>query len=122
MVYKGSKHPQEVFKFIQYLTNNASMTSYIQNVGFTPSNPDFLTQWYAQYSKITGMSVEGLKTLVLGGRKYGFESPNHLIVNFATINQTLQQDFDVILNGNKPVHAGLLQAQADLNKILANTK
>ncbi len=122
MVYKGTKHPQEVFKFIQYLTNSASMNSYIQNVGFTPSNPDYLGQWYSQYSKITGLSVEQLKTLVQGGRKYGFESPNHLIVNFATINQTLQQDFDPILNGDKPVKAGLLQAQTDLNKILANTK
>jgi len=122
MVYKNTKNPEAVFKFIQFLTNNTSMTNYIKGVGFTPSDPGHLTQWYTQYAAVTGMSVENLKTLVTGSRKYGFESPNHLIVNFATIEHTMTQDLQAVLLGSKSVDAGLAQAQSDCLKILANTK
>jgi multiple sugar transport system substrate-binding protein len=122
MIYKKTKNPEAVFKFIQYLTNHDSMVNYIKSVGFTPSNPDYLGLWYQQFSQVTGMPVENLKTLVAGARKYGFESPNHLIVNFATIEHTMTQGIQGILLGNKPVHAGLLQVQSDVDKILANTK
>jgi multiple sugar transport system substrate-binding protein len=95
------------------------MTAYIKNVGFTPSNPDNLGLWYSQYSQITGMSVADLKTLVAGARKYGIESPNHLIVNFSQISNTLQKYLDAIYYGQGTVTKELTAAQAAVNAIVA---
>src|SRR5260370_11019452 len=93
MVAKTSKNPLEVMKFIKFLTNSDSMASYVKYVDFTPSNPQYLGSWYALNSKITGMSVSDLTTLVVGARKYGFESPNHLIVNFSQIENTQKANY-----------------------------
>ena len=71
-------------------------------MNFTPSNPDFLGTWYSYTSSLTGMAVSDLKTLVAGARKYGQESPNHLIVNFSEIVNKMTQDTDPIFFGSKP--------------------
>lgn len=121
MVSKTTKYPKEALEFIQFLTNKDSMTSYIKNVGFTPSNPDNLGLWYSQYSKITGMSVADLQTLVAGARKYGIESPNHLIVNFSQIVNTMQKYIDAIYFGKGTAASELSTAQTQINAILAQT-
>lgn len=118
MMSKSSKHPMEAMQFIQYLTNAQSMESYVKGVGFTPSNPDFLGQWYSQYSTITGMSKENLQTLVLGGRKYGFESPNHLIDSFSQIHNAMQPFMDKIFYVQGSAASILAQEQTAIDAIL----
>jgi len=119
MVAKTCKNPTAALTFIQFLTNSTSMTSYIQHVGFTPSNTDYLGAWYAQYSKITGMSVADLKTLVVGARKYGQESPNHLIDSFSQIDNGMTPFIDKIYYGQGTAASVLPQMQSAINAILA---
>jgi multiple sugar transport system substrate-binding protein len=119
MVFKGTKHPKEAMQFIKYLTNSDSMASYIKNVGFTPSNPDFLGTWYSQYAKITGMSANDLTTLVAGARKYGKESPNHLIVNFSAIHNYMKPNcIEPAFFGHRTAAAALSACVAPINAIL----
>ena len=121
-VNKKTKYPKEAMQFIAYLTGKDAMTSYIKNVGFTPSNPDNLGLWYSTYQGITGMSQKDLTTLVSGARKYGVESPNHLIVNFSQITNTgLQPYLDQIYYGKASVASSLQQAQSKVNSILAQS-
>ena len=121
MVYKNTKHPKEALEFIKFLTSKDSMNSYIKTVGFTPSNPDDLGQWYSQYSQITGMSVADLTTLVAGARKYGQESPNHLIDNFSQITNTMQQYIDKIFYGQGTASAVMPTEESAINAILAQS-
>lgn len=121
MVSKASKNPKEAVEFIQYLTGKDAMTTYIQNVGFTPANADALPVWYSQYSKITGQSVADLTTLVAGVRKYGTESPNHLIVNFSQIQNSLQTYLDKINYGQGSAASVLKDAQGAIDAILAQS-
>jgi multiple sugar transport system substrate-binding protein len=118
MVAKTTKHPMEAMEFIQYLTNAQSMTSYVKDVGFTPANPDYLGTWYNQYSKITGMSKEDLQTLVNGGRKYGFESPNHLIDSFSQIHNAMVPYMDKIFYAQGTAKSILTQEQTAIDAIL----
>ena len=119
MVAKATKNPVAAMTFIKFLTNSASMTSYVQHVGFTPVNPDFLGSWYTQYSKITGQSVADLQTLVSGARKYGQESPNHLIDNFSQIDNAMTPFVDKMYYGQGAPAQVLPQEQAAINAILA---
>jgi multiple sugar transport system substrate-binding protein len=118
MVSKSSKHPMEAMQFIQYLTNAQSMNAYVKGVGFTPSNPDYLGLWYSQYSQITGMSKEALQTLVIGGRKYGFESPNHLIDSFSQIHNAMVPFMDKIFYAQGTAASILAQEQTAIDAIL----
>jgi multiple sugar transport system substrate-binding protein len=118
MVYKKTKYPQQAMEFIQYLTNPQSMAAYVKTVGFTPANPQYLTTWYSQYSQITGQSVADLKTLVSGGRKYGFESPNHLIDSFSQIHNAMVPFMDKIFYGQGSAASILGQEQTAIDAIL----
>ncbi len=118
MVAKVSKHPMEAMEFIQYLTNGPSMSAYVKGVGFTPANPQYLGQWYKQYSSITGQSAEDLQTLVAGGRKYGTESPNHLIDSFSQIDNAMAPYRDKIFYGQGSASSILSQAQSAIDAIL----
>ncbi len=118
MVAKASKHPMEAMEFIQYLTNAQSMSAYVKGVGFTPSNPQYLGQWYSQYSKITGQSAEQLQTLVSGGRKYGTESPNHLINSFSQVHNAMVPYEDKIFYGQGSAASILSQEQSAVTAIL----
>jgi len=120
-VSKTCKNPVAAIQFIKFLTNNDSMTSYIKGVGFTPANNDYLTAWYAQYSKVTGMSVASLQQLVAGARKYGVESPNHLIRNFSQISNTMQKYLDKIYYGQGTAATVMPQAESAIDAILAQT-
>ena len=119
MVYKGTKHAAEAMQFIKYLTNKDSMLAYVKAVGFTPSNPDFLGTWYSQYAALTGQSVADLTTLVAGARKYGQESPNHLIVNFSAIHNYMKPNcIEPIFFGHKTAATALAACEAPVNAIL----
>ena len=118
LVAKASKHPMEAMEFIQYLTNAQSMAAYVKGVGFTPANPQYLGQWYSQYAAITGMSKENLQTLVIGGRKYGFESPNHLIASFSQVHNAMVPYMDKIFYVQGSASSILSQAQTAVTAIL----
>nr|MDQ2829322.1 extracellular solute-binding protein [Chloroflexota bacterium] len=118
MVAKASKHPMEDMEFIQYLTNAQSMSAYVKGVGFTPANPQYLGQWYSQYSKITGQSAEDLQTLVSGGRTYGTESPNHLIDSFSQIHNAMVPYMDKIFYAQGSASSILAQEQKAIDAIL----
>jgi len=119
MVSKTTKSPEAALTFISFLTNSDSMTSYIQHVGFTPSNTAYLGAWYKQYSKITSMSAADLTTLVVGARKYGQESPNHLIDNFSQIDNAMVPFIDKMYYGQGTAATVLPQMQSAINAILA---
>ena len=109
MLYKHTKHPAEAFAFIKFLTSKPAMESYVREVTFTPSNPDYLGLWYKQVSARTGLTQEQLQTLIIGARAHGFESPNHLIVNFSQIVNTAKQDTDPIFLGIDNPQSGIWQ-------------
>jgi len=119
MLYKKSKHPAEAFQFIKFLTSRAPMEAYVKQVSFTPSNPDFLGNWYKLNAQRTGMTAEQLQTLLAGSRKYGQESPNHLVVHFSQIHNTMQQDIDPIWFGQKTAKDQMPTVEQDIQAILA---
>ncbi|MGH2344164.1 MAG: hypothetical protein ACRDG4_02985 [Chloroflexota bacterium] len=73
----------------------------------------------AYHAKITGQSVADLKELVAGARKYGQESPNHLIDNFSQIDNAMTPFVDKMYYGQGTPASVLPQEQAAINAILA---
>jgi len=121
MLYKNTKHPAEAFQFIKFLTGRDSMTSYVKEVSFTPSNPDYLGLWYQTNGQRTGQTAEQLKTLVAGARANGQESPNHLIVNFSELHNKMQNDLDPIFFGQKTAKQQMPVAEQDANSVVQMT-
>jgi multiple sugar transport system substrate-binding protein len=121
MLYKNTKHPAEAFEFIKFLTSKPAMESYVREVTFTPSNPDYLGLWYTQVAARTGLTREQLQTLIIGARAHGVESPNHLIVNFSEIVNKMTQDTDPIFFGSKPAASQLQVTQSDIDNVLQST-
>jgi hypothetical protein len=97
------------------------MESYVREVTFTPANPDYLGLWYQTVSAKTGLTQEQLQTLISGARAHGFESPNHLIVNFSEIVNRMKQDTDPIFFGSKSAASQLQVTQSDIDNILQST-
>jgi multiple sugar transport system substrate-binding protein len=121
MLYKHTQHPAEAFEFIKFLTSKPAMESYVREVTFTPANPDYLGLWYQTVSAKTGLTQEQLQTLISGARAHGFESPNHLIVNFSEIVNRMKQDTDPIFFGSKSAASQLQVTQSDIDNILQST-
>jgi len=118
VMYKGTPHPKETFEFIKFLTSRPSMASYVNEVAFTPSNPDYLTLWYQHASSRTGLTVEQLKTLMVGALTRGQAAPDHVIANFGQIYDTLQQDLDPLYLGQKTAKQQMPVLQRDEMQVI----
>ncbi len=113
-----SKHPDESWKLIKFLTDpNAGGKAFMKVTNATPANDTLLEDWYNQMSGVTGMTVDQIKQVNEGAIKYGREADNHLIDKFSTINNTISQTMTSVYNGKTSVEDGLKEIDKNLRSL-----
>jgi multiple sugar transport system substrate-binding protein len=113
-----SKHPEEAWEFIKFITNpTGGGKSFMERTSATPADTTLADQWYKQMSDITGMTVEQVKQVNEGAIKYGRESDNHLIDKFSVINDTINQSITAAWNGEKKVEDVLKEIDSNLRSL-----
>ncbi|GIN70852.1 sugar ABC transporter substrate-binding protein [Bacillus sp. J14TS2] len=110
-----SKHPDEAWEFIKFLIDpEKGAKELVEMTNETPANSQLMDLWLDHVAEQAGMTNEQLKELHEGAIKYGFEADNHLIRNFSTILNTINQNINAIYDGTKDIDEGLNDLDAQL--------
>lgn len=105
-----SKHPDEAWEFVRHLADPAEgggAYRYMNDVGRTPADSSLFKLWYEKMGAEIGMDPEAFKQVHEGSIKYGREAENHLIVQFNTILETMNQSLYQVWGGKRSVTDGL---------------
>jgi multiple sugar transport system substrate-binding protein len=108
---KSSKHPQEAWEFLKYLSSADVQRGWMQLTGAPPVRKSLAEEWYKQFPS---MKPEEVKEVHLGALKHGRESPNHLLVKFDQLNQVVSSAVDPIVNNEKKAADALPEANKKL--------
>ncbi len=121
-VLKGSKHPEEAFKFISFMAEPEIQKKMIEySEGNPPSSTLALDTYYNFFSSV---DPADLKNVITGGLQYGVEDVEHLITGSGQIHNLLANELTNVTNGKSkaadvcPALTGKLDAT--LKEILAN--
>jgi multiple sugar transport system substrate-binding protein len=113
-----SKHPDQSWEFIKYITNpKGGGKSFMEKTSATPADNTLAEQWYKQVSDKMGMTVEQVKEVNEGAIKNGRESDNHLIDKFSVISNTINQSITGVWNGQKSVDEGMKEIDKNLHSL-----
>lgn len=113
-----SKHPDESWEFIKYITNpNGGGKTFMERTSATPADNTLADLWYQQMADITHMTVDQIKEVNEGAIKNGRESDNHLIDKFSVILTTINQTMTGVFNGTKSVEDGMKEIDKNLRSL-----
>ncbi len=109
-VLKGSKHPEEAFKFISFMAEPEMQKKMIEySEGNPPSSTLALDTYYNYFKDVEPME---LKNVITGGLEYGVEDVEHLITGSGQIHNLLENELTNVTNG-KSKAADVCPALAD---------
>lgn len=117
---KGSKHPDEAWEFIKFITDPEG-GGYQQMVDL--NNPpvyeklnDEYYETIAGYENII-MTKEQIKEVIEGAMKYGRAADNHKISDFSNIRTIINQNIDAVYNNNKDIDKALEEIDQGLRNL-----
>lgn len=117
-ISKKSKHPDEAWEFIKYLTDpDHGGKEYVKAAFSFPANLDLAQDWYQATASIADITEEDIKKLYEGSLAYGRPSDNHKISKFSTILNTINQSIDAIYNNKMSVEEGLKTIDQNLSSL-----
>ncbi|MEK8128302.1 sugar ABC transporter substrate-binding protein [Paenibacillus filicis] len=115
---KTSKHPDESWEFIKYLTDPAHGAKEYVKAGMSyPANQELAQDWYQATTSVASISMDEIKKVYEGSIPFGRPSDNSKIVKFSTILTTSNQTIDAIYNGKIPVEEGLKTVDQNLSSL-----
>lgn len=117
-IAKGSKHPEEAWKLIKYLTSEEAARDMAKVTGFLVPLKSVVTDWYKLFEKPTGMKANEVKMVVEGVLKNGVENVNHLFVSWPEINDILTQELSQIWLGKVSAEEGLKAAKPKVDAVV----
>ncbi|MFS0612225.1 ABC transporter substrate-binding protein [Lederbergia ruris] len=113
-----SKHPDEAWEFIKFLIDpEKGAKEFVEMTNETPANSKLMDVWLDNIAEQAGMTNEQLQELHEGAIKYGFEADNHLIRNFSTILNTINQNINAIYDGTMDIDEGMEKLDSQLRSI-----
>jgi multiple sugar transport system substrate-binding protein len=124
MIARGSKHPQEAWKFVKMLVDpKQGAKSYMDLTGVVPPASELLQGWYDNIGKrMPWLAGDKLKQLIEGSMKQGYESANHLLVGFNEMEAMVDAERQAIfLNKSKPEEV-VVTIRTKLEQIAADTQ
>ncbi|GGE27465.1 sugar ABC transporter substrate-binding protein [Pullulanibacillus camelliae] len=114
-ISKDSKHPKEAWKFMKFLYSTDSLKSYIHITQGPPANQHLMNYWLDFESKKLGISKQKLKEAHEGSIKYGIEASNHMVKDWATLIQYINQPINAYYGGNKSFKDAMYETKRLLN-------
>lgn len=117
-IAKESKHPEEAWKLIKYLTSEEAARDMAKVTGFLVPLKSVVSDWYRLFERPTGMKPNEVKTVVEGVLKNGIENPNHLFVSWPEINDILTQELSQIWLGKVSAEEGLKLAKPKVDAVV----
>jgi len=119
-ILKDSKHPKEALAWIEYLLQTDIQKQSIELSGGTPPvNQDAAEEYYSHFQSI---DPKDLRNVYEGAYQYGYESFNHLIVNYSQINDMMINEMQPLQNGTAQVEDVMPKVQQKMEEILARSK
>ncbi len=98
-ILKGSKHPEEAFKFISFMAEPEIQQKMIEySEGNPPSSVLALDTYYNYFKDV---DPKELKNVITGGLQYGVEDVEHLITGSGQIHNLLLNELTDVTNGKK---------------------
>ncbi|WP_413378157.1 ABC transporter substrate-binding protein [Alkalihalobacillus sp. 1P02AB] len=117
-ISKDSKHPEESWELIKYLTNpEYGGKRYAEIAMSYPANLDIADVWYDATTSLAEISKEELSEAYEGSVRYGRPTDNHLIEGFSVILNTINQTMDSIYSGNIEIDKGLETIEQNLRAL-----
>lgn len=96
-VFKNSKHPEEAYKFIQYLTEHTANSYFNETLGSIPTNKEALADEWVQNSA----PVKAAADMLLDPETKIATLPVEVTGYFDLHTNTLAKDFQNVLLGNE---------------------
>jgi len=117
-IAKDSKHPEEAWKLIKYLTSEEAARDMAKVTGFLVPLKSIVLDWYKLFEKPTGMKVSEVKMVTEGVLKNGVENVNHLFVSWPEINDILTQELSQIWLGKVSAEEGLKAVKPKVDTVV----
>ncbi len=106
-IARESKHPEEAWELIKYLTSEEAARDMAEVAGFLVPLKSIVADWYELFEKPTGMKASEIKTVTEGCLKNGVENVNHLFVSWPEIYDILAQELSPVWLGKVSAEEGL---------------
>jgi multiple sugar transport system substrate-binding protein len=98
-IAKASKHPDEAWKLIKYLTTRDAADAFSRETGFLVPRKDAVEGWLDLFTKPTGMTKDQLREVITQYPRTSVENTNHLFVAWPEMRTTILQAMDPFLFG-----------------------
>jgi multiple sugar transport system substrate-binding protein len=117
-IAKNSKHPEEAWEFLKFLTSEEAARDMAKVTGFLVPLKRVVNDWYKLFEKPTGMKSDQIKTVVEGVLANGVENVNHLFISWPEINDILTQELSQIWLGKVSASEGLKSAKPKVDEVI----
>jgi multiple sugar transport system substrate-binding protein len=117
MMAKDSRHPQEAWTFLQWLSSpEHGAKSYMESSGAVSPWSQLLPEWAANTHKtMPVLSTTQLEELARGSLAHGQESINHLAISYGQFEEATGTIMSSAFTSKKPVPVVLNQLQQQLD-------
>lgn len=117
MMSKASKHPQEAWQFVQWLSDpNHGAKTYMETSGAVPPWSQLLPEWAQDAHKIMpSLTTDQLTQLAQGSISHGQESINHLAIGYGQYESVISNVLSPVYTNKETPAAALDQLQQQLN-------
>jgi multiple sugar transport system substrate-binding protein len=115
----ATQHPDEAWEFIKFLVSQDAQRAYIQITNAPPVRQSLMPEWSTLFSAT--MTTSQVQEVYAGALAHGAESPNHLMVDYDTINTVLGDELGPLWGDcGASVTDTLTSADAQLEQTLAS--
>ncbi len=125
MISSQTKHPEEAWLFVKYMTSAEVMKSYTAfGFGLAPvARRSAIKGYIDRLVDASGVQdFNQILSVLTGGQVYGREVYDHTIVGWADIRRVTMEEFPQMVRGTKSVQAALLSSHDAITAIINERK
>lgn len=113
-----TKHPEEAWRFVRYVTSAQGETSFARHVAFPPSRRSALGPYIETITKASGMTRVEALTALSGALEHSRAAADESIGGMSVVEPIIDAEMDPMLQGERGVNDALEQAQRRVNAAL----
>lgn len=116
-IYRGTKHPEEAWQLIKFLSSPESIEYFTEQTLFGPARISALPPYAEYLAEGVRMPVPDVIDLLLGAQAHGVESQDHVFHGWAQLRTIPAQVLAPVWEGSMAVPAALEEAQRRLQTL-----